>query len=195
MTLDDLLERAWSSELYTVAEDLGAVGVDYWMPLSFSAYPEESHLHQYYQTCRTLYCTSRSQAWWTTGDHGMPGVNTDDLIVESATAIPQLIFNTQFAQGADALRFTLSTFKHYHALLPEHVGFWLVGATQPTFVHNVRRLCGTRPLYYFSSKPLYLASKGQELLVSGKNQASRLPKHELVQRNYEAFASMIKGYG
>lgn len=194
MCLDDMLERAWNKEMYNDVEDLQRVGFDYWMPLSFSGYPNEAHMHKYYQTLRTLYVTERMKAWWTTGDHHLPGVETDDLILQAAASVPQLVFNAQFA-GGDSLKFHLLLVRHYHSIVPAHVPFWFIGASNATFVHNTRKQAGTRPLYFLSPKPLYLGSKGQEQLIDGSATKSAMPKLELVQQNYEQFSNMIRQYG
>lgn len=195
MCLDDLLERGWEKEMYADPQDIQRVGVDYWMPLSFSGYPKEAHMHQYYQTLRTLYVTEKMEAWWTTGDHNFPGINTDDLVQASAAKIPQMIFNMQFVNNDALLKYHLLFLKHYHKIIPAHVPFWLVGATTATFMHNVRLQCGTRDLYFLSAKPLYLASKGQQLALSGSSTKSKLPKWDLLQENYRIFAKTVKEYG
>ena len=165
------------------------------VPLSFSAYPEEANMHRYYQTLRTLFCTEKSQAWFTTGDHYLSNVRTDDLIQQSALAIPQLVFNMQFSMDGKWLKYHLRLLKHYHELLPANVSFWIVGASTPTFIHNARKVCGARPIYYVSAKPLYLAAKGQELTENGGSKKSTAAKHELLMDNFEQFASTVREYG
>lgn len=192
MTLDDLLQRAWDREAY--GDDCERVGIDYWMPLSFSAYPEEAHMHQYFQTLRTLYATEKGKAWFTTGDHCMPGLKTDDLILKCAEKIPQVVFNAQFVDD-DTLKFHLVLFRHYHQIMPKGVSFWFVGAASPTFFHNVRKMCGKRDLYFVSAKPFYLSTKGQELKLSGSSKPSSMPKYDLVQSNYQMFSQMVEQYG
>ena len=195
MSLDDLLERAWDKEMYADPTYIQSVGIDYWHPLSFSAYPANTHMHQYYQYLRTLYATEKSEAWFVSGDHYQLDMQFDDLFLQSVDAIPQVVINTQFISSDETLRWHLRLLRHYHKVAPARVSFWLVGAMNPTFMHNARAQCGTRAMYYFSSKPLYLASKGQELTLGGKSIASSLPKLELVQLNYEMFAKMVANYG
>ena len=184
-------------EMYADVEELRRVGLDYWMPVAFSGYQKEAHMHQYYQTLRTLYVTEKMRAWWTTGDHRFLGLRTDDLILECAQKIPQLVFNTQFigVNDDELLKYHLVLVRHYHSIMPSHVAFWFIGATSPTFTHNVRAVSGTRDLYFLSAKPLYLASKGQELQPTGKHKPSKLPKWDLLQENIKSFSSMIKNYG
>lgn len=194
MCLDDLLERIWNREFYADVERFQRVGLDAWMPLSFSAYPEEAHTHQYYQLLRTLYATEKGQAWFTTGDHFLAGVHVNDLILKCLESIPQMVFNTQFAEGA-RFKYHLVLFKKCHELAPAHVPFWFIGASTPEFMHNTRIVCGTRPLYYLSAKPLYLASKGQQLKVGGGSLKCDTPKWELLQENYRTFAQTVRSYG
>ena len=194
MCMDDLLERAWNAELYDPTA-LQTVGLDHWMPLSFSAYPEEAHMHQYYQTLRTLYCTDKSAAWFVTGDHFLTGLKTDDLILDAVKRIPQMVFNTQFVgKNLNNLKYSMRVLKHYHELVPSGVPFWLVGTVSPTFVTNARRHCGARTLYFLSPRPLYLAAKGRELLVDSRDAVSKLPKLELLHHNYGIFSQVVTEY-
>lgn len=195
MCLDDLLERAWEKEFYADPAEYRKVGIDYWMPLSFSGYPKEAHMQQYYQLLRTLYCTEKSKAWFATGDHNFPGIRTDDLVLDVVKHIPQMIFNMQFVVDDEMFKYHLRFIKHYHQLVPKDVAFWMVGSATPTFLHNVRMHCGKRDIYYLSAKPLYLASKGQGLNITGKNVGSDLPKWELLQANINAFTKTVKEYG
>lgn len=196
MCLDDLLERGWSKEFYADYEDYQRVGIDAWMPLSFSSYPEEANMHQYYQTLRTLYCTEASKAWWVTADHKLPLVQTDDLILEAVARIPQMVFNTQFVTDDRSFKYALRTIEHYHKLVDKNVSFWFVGASSPTFVHNVRKQSGLRDLYFMSAKPLYLASKGQALQLAGTSLPDKQSnKLDLSNENFKTFAKMVKSYG
>jgi len=88
----------------------------------------------------------------------------------------------------------LQTLKHYHEIAPPDVAFFLVGGSTPTFVHNVRRVCGDRELFFLSSKLFYLASKGTALLPSGNKVHSPLPKLELLQENYKTYQNMVNRY-
>jgi hypothetical protein len=194
MSKDDLLERAWTKEMYADVENLQRVGFDFWHPLSFSAYPNEARMHQYYQYLRTLYATEKSEAHFVSGDHYQVGLHLDDLYLESVKKVPQVVINTQFVVDDETWKWHLGLLKHYHEITPPNVAFWLVGATTPTFLHNARKYCGHRDLYFMSAKPLYLASKGQQLTLGGKSLKSTLPKLELVQENYRQFAQMVKQY-
>ena len=196
MCTDEALETAWIAEFYSDPASYQKAGIDYWMSLSFSAYPEEAHMHQLYQSYRTMFCTERSHAWFATGDHFLTGIHTDDLILEMVEKIPQMVFNTQFV-GSDLehLKFQLKILKHYHALVPARVPFWLIGTVTPTFVANVRRHCGARELYFVSSRALYLCAKGRALLPSGHDQASLLPKLELLHHNYSVFSKVVADHG
>jgi hypothetical protein len=194
MTLDDLLERAWEKELYADPFGFQKVGLDAWMPLSFSAYPNEAHMHQYYQLLRTLYATEQSHASFVTGDHFMPGLRTDDLVLAALEHIPQMVFNTQFAINDDLFKYHLRVLRHYHQLVPANVRFWVVGSASPTFIHNVRRFVGTRVVYYLSSKALYLASKGQAMTTTGAVKASQLGKLDLLYENQRSQAALIAAY-
>lgn len=194
MCLDDLLERAFTKELYTASQEYTRVGLDAWMPLSFSAYPEEAHMHQYYQTLRTLYCTEKSHAWFVTGDHKLPGLNTDDLILRAAKSIPQMVFNMQFVEDRWFV-YHMQVLKHYNALLPANVSFWIVGSSTPKFMANVRAQVGKRHVYYISAKPLYLAAKGKLLRADGGSDESELGKKQLLDLNFAQFAKTVKDYG
>ncbi len=194
MTMDDLLERAWKHELYAEPEAIEEVGVDYWMPVAFSAYPYEGNMHQYYQFLRTMLTTERSKSWFVSGDYFLRSVKIDDLVLQALEKIPQVVFNSQFLTTEHSLRWHLNVFRWYHKLAPKETSFWFVGATTPTALHNIRKVCGDRDLYFVSAKMLYLASKGQELLPNGKTQKSHLPKIDLVRRNQESFTDFVKSY-
>lgn len=194
MTQDDLLERGWQKEFYADPSEFQAVGLDAWMPLSFSAYPEEAHMHQYAQLLRTLYCTEKSAAWFVTGDHRLNGMRTDDLILEAVAKIPQMVFNMQFVDDK-WLIYHLRIMKHYHSLVKPDAPFWIIGASTPSFMASVRQVVGSRIVYYVSAKPLYLASKGQLLLSTGKTAKSALPKKQLLEDNFSQFSSIVTRYG
>ena len=195
MTLDNILEKGWTKEFYADPLAYRAVGVDYWMPLQFSAFPHEAKMHQYYQYLRTLYATEHSEAWFASGDHRCTGLNTDDLFLRSVKAIPQIMINTQMTTNQESWLGILRTLKTYHALAPANVAFFLVGAATPSFVHNCRKVCGDRDLYFFSSKVLYLATCGHALKPGGGVAPSSLSKLELFHINQNTFAQMVKNYG
>lgn len=193
MCLDDLLERAWKTEMYAEPEAYEKVGIDYWMPLAFSSYPEEANMHQYYQFLRTSHATEKSKAWWYSGDHYQITLQLDDLFKKGVEKIQQVMFNAQFISTEEAMRFNFRLFKRWHELAPPETAFWFVGASTPSFFHNVRKLCGTRDLYFVSPKMLYLASKGQEMTDTG-SKPSDLSKHDLLQVNYDKFSRMVAKY-
>lgn len=196
MCIDDLLEDGWRTEMYADPDLFGRHGIDMWMPLSFSSYPSEARMHQLYQFYRTLYATEKSHAWWTTGDHFMgSGLEIDDLYLECAAKIPQVVFNTQFISDEASMRHHLHLLRHAHAITPPHVSFWLVGSATPTFVHNVRAQTGSRDLYFLSPRPLMVTAKGQKLLASGKTAPDPADKLTLLSRNYETFARVVAEYG
>ena len=195
MTKDDVLERAWEQELYADPLEFSRVGFDYWMPLQFSAYPEEAKMHQYYQLLRTLRALEQSRAWFMTGDHHVEGFDVDDLVAEGCLHVPQITINTQFVTNDESLRWQLRMLRHWHATLPDRVAFFLVGQINPRFVTNVRAVCGARALYFISSKPFYLATKGQALRQSGKAQKSTLDKYDLFQHNLQQFAAIVDRHG
>lgn len=196
MTKDDLLESAWRCYFYADPAEYERVKIDYWMPLSFSSYPVEAHMHQIYQLYRTLYCTEQSRAWFTTGDHFQEGLRIDDLFIKCVTRIQNVVFNTQFVSD-ETYKFHLRLFQHAHEISPIHVPFWFVGRADPTFMHNVKKVCGrgSRVLFWVSSKPLYAASKGLRLDLKGKPKPSMLPKVDLVRENYAVFERMVNDYG
>ena len=194
MCLDDLLERAWKTEMYTEPEAFEKVGIDHWMPLAFSAYPEDANMHAYYQFLRTSMATEKSKSWWYSGDHYQIALQMDDLFKKGVEKIPQVMFNAQFLTTEAALRFNMRLFKHWHEIAPPETAFWFVGASTPSFFHNVRKLCGTRDLYFISPKMLYLASKGQAMTINGGSEPSDLSKHDLLQKNCNTFSRMVAKY-
>lgn len=208
ITLDDLLERAWSKEFYADPLAFSRVGLDAWMPLSFSSYLESSHMHQYYQALRTHRCIDESHAWFATGDHSFPGLNINDIVLDAVSKIPQLIITPHGSYNMEKSVYDqtltphpcgthLPAIKRLHALVPPHVAFWLVGpgAAEPSFMATVRRICGSRDLYWVSPKPFYLAAKGKALTAAGKVAASALPKLELVTYNNKMHDQLVRNYG
>lgn len=195
MTFDDKLEQAWEQDLHADPRHFADVGFDFWMPLSFSTFSGEANMHHWQQAIRTFRATEQSQAWWTTGDHDLPGVRTDDIVLASAKAVPQVVFNVQFAQAEDLdnLRVQLAGIRRYHKIMPAKTSFWVVGTAHPTFVANVRRQCGDRDVYFVSARPWFLASKSRRLTPAGKYQpALGREKRDLVRDNYAVFREIVR---
>lgn len=198
MDIDDLLEAAFKEEFYADPATYEKAGVSYWMPLAFSTYAGDAKMHRYYQFCRTMFCTDRSKPHFLPGYYLSPGMKTDDIITEALKSIPQVMFNAQFL-GSKKSDNTIQTFrliKRWHEFAPKHVAFWIVGASTPTFFHNVRRIVGDRDVYYVSAKAQYMTMWGQRMKEDG-NERDLLPdehpeKPTLVRENFKTFARLVK---
>lgn len=201
MVIDDHLERAWTECWYErQAEECERVGVKYWMPLAFSTYNKDARMHSYYQFCRTQICTEASRAHFFAGN--VPWMKLDDVILKGVEKIPQVMFNTQLLPSdVKDPRFVsfFARMKWWHELVPKKVSFWFVGSVTPTFVHNLRKMCGKRDLYFVSGKPLYLAIHGKRLKPSGSEEKLadevRADKLELIHDNYAVFERIVNSYG
>lgn len=200
MDIDDHLERAWSEGFYDRIAEYERVGVSYWMPLAFSTYTGDAKMHSYYQFCRTQFATERSKPHFYAGYYRPIGLRLDDLHMKALEKIPQVMFNAQFLGSAKSenVERTLRFIAGWHELAPKKTAFWIVGASTPTFIHNVRRLCGKRDIYYVSSKPLYMTMWGQKMRTDGNERDLTKEEHpekpELVHENYEMFKSIVNTY-
>ena len=199
MDIDDHLEKAWEEEFYDKPETYEKAGISYWMPLAFSAWGDtEARMHQYYQFCRTSVATERSKPHFYAAYYRGPGLRLDDLILEALKYIPQLMFNCQVLGRAssDNMKDALIDIRDWHRFAPPHVAFWFVGASTPTFFHNVRKIVGDRDCYYVSGKPLYMTLWGQRMKEDG-NERDLLPddhpeKPDLVRENWTMFSKLVK---
>lgn len=201
MDIDDHLESAWQEEFYNDPGSYERVGVSYWMPLAFSTYGDsDARMHRYYQFARTMLCTERSKPHFFPAYYRYPGLRLDDLILEGITKIPNLMFNAQFLGSAKSenVLITLKMIKRWHEFAPANCSFWIVGASTPSFFHNVRRIVGDRDVYYVSGKALYMTLWGQRMKPNG-NERDLLPddhpeKPTLVRDNYKMFKHLVKTY-
>jgi hypothetical protein len=194
-TLDDLLERAWEHESYGGPE-FTRVGIDAWMPLVMSTYKNDAHMHQLYQTYRSLYAAAKGQAWFVGGSSPFYGIKVDDLVHEATKFIPQMTFGTQFIVDDVMLKSLLRTVAHYHKLVDPRVAFWFLGANKPTLMHNIRQNIGDRDAYFLSPTLLQLANKGKRLTPEGKVVLDGVAaKYDLLQENYANYAALVKRYG
>lgn len=199
MDIDDHLENAWNEEFYTDPSLYERVGVSYWMPLGFTTTQDkDARMHRYYQFCRTMLATEKSKAHFFPAYYRYPGLRLDDLIMPAIEAIPNLMFNCQFLGSAtsDNLAITLRMIKSWHEFAPKRNAFWFVGASTPTFFHNVRKIIGDRDAYFVSGKPLYMTLWGQRMKKDG-NERDLLPddhpeKPDLVRDNYKMFKKLVK---
>jgi hypothetical protein len=199
MDIDSHLETAWEEGFYDRPELYEKVGVSYWMPLAFSTYGDrDARMHQYYQFCRTNIALSRSQAHFFPGYYQGAGLRLNDLILEALEYVPNVMFNAQFLGSAktSVVKQTIGAIRRWHKLAPEYVSFWIVGASTPTFFHNVRKYVGDRDVYWVSPKPLYMALWGQQMRVDGNERDlephERPEKSQLVYDNYEMFRTLVK---
>jgi hypothetical protein len=201
MVIDDHLERAWENTWYErQAEECTKVGFHAWMPLAFSAYAHEAKMHAYYQFLRTMRCTELSQAHFLAGYYATsPGFRLVDLVQRALEKIPQVMFNTQLmTNDVNVIKDQLVGFQQWHELAPAHTAFWFVGAVTPTWVHNLRKVCGSRDLYFVSGKPLYLAVHGKRMKPDGLEKKlldhERPDKLELIHDNYAVFEHLVNTY-
>lgn len=199
MDIDDHLEKAWEEEFYDRPEQYERVGISYWMPLAFSTYGDtDARMHQYYQFCRSSIALERSKAHFYPGYYHGAGLRLEDLILRALEKVPQVMFNAQFLgskKSGNAIG-TLKAIKRWHEFAPSHVSFWIVGASTPTFFHNVRKHCGERDVYYVSGKPLYMSLWGQRMKLDGNEQDLTADDHpekpDLVRDNYRMFKRLVK---
>lgn len=199
MDIDDHLESAWNEEFYTRTEEYEKVGISYWMPLAFTTSGDsDARMHQYYQFCRTMLSTERSKPHFFPAYYRGGGLRLEDLILPAMEKIPNVMFNCQFLGSAksDNTLVTLRSIKKWHEFAPKHSAFWIVGASTPTFFHNVRKIVGDRDVYYVSGKPLYMTLWGQRMKEDG-NERDLTPddhpdKPDLVRDNYKMFSTLVK---
>lgn len=200
MDIDDRLEAAFTEEFYTKPETYTAAGLTYWMPLAFSSYGGDAKMHRYYQFCRTMLATDQSKAHFLAGYYLQPGFKLDDLILEALGKIPQVMFNAQFlgSKNSENVMNTLKLIRRWHLLAPPNVAFWVVGASTPSFFHNVRKIVGDRDVYWLSGKPLYMTLWGQRMKPDGNERDLADDDHpekpDLVRDNYKMFAKLVKQY-
>lgn len=199
MDIDDRLESAWNEEFYTRPEEYERVGISYWMPLAFTTTQDkDARMHRYYQFCRTMLATEKSKPHFFPAYYRYPGLRLDDLIRPAIEKIPNLIFNCQFlgSKDSDNLLITLRMIKSWHEFAPKRCAFWFVGASTPTFFHNVRKIIGERDAYFLSGKPLYMTLWGQEMKPDGNErdleEDERVDKPRLVRRNFKMFKKLVK---
>lgn len=199
MDIDDHLEKAWLEGFYEKPETYQKVGISYWMPLAFSTYGDsDARMHQYYQFCRTQIAIERSKSHFFPGYYHGAGFRLEDLILKALEAMPQVMFNAQFlgSKNSGNTIATLKAISRWHRFTPANVAFWVVGASTPSFFHNVRKIVGERDVYYVSGKPLYMTLWGQRMKKDG-NERDLLPddhpeKPELVKSNYKMFRKLVK---
>jgi len=199
MDIDDHLESAWREEFYADPALYEKVGISYWMPLAFSTFNgTDARMHHYYQFCRTYYAMERSKAHFVPAYYRVPGIRLDDLIMRALEKVPQIMFNAQFlgSKTSDNLRVQLGHVRSWHQFAPANVAFWFVGASTPTFFHNVRKLIGERDAYFISGKPLYMSLWGQRMKKDG-NERDLTPddhpeKPQLVADNFKTFRKLVK---
>lgn len=195
MNRDDVLEQAYSAELYADPHEFTKVGFTWWMPIAFSAYRGDAHMQQVFNFYRTLQTLDRSHAWWFVGNYRRPGLHFDDLFDKVMEKIPQMVFNTQFLVNDDIIKKQLADVKWFHERYPANVSFWFVGAASPTIFASVRKLIGERQAYWVSGNPHHFATQGKEFVANGTGRKSRLVKHELVTKNLRSFEELADRYG
>jgi len=199
MDLDDHLESAWREEFYDKPELYEKVGISYWMPLAFSTFTTtDAKMHRYYQFCRTQVAIEQSKAHFIPAYYRVPGMRLDDLIMRGLEKVPNLFFNAQFlgSSKSDSTKYKLQHIKRWHDFAPKNVTFWILGASTPTFFHNVRKLVGDREVYWVSGKPLYMTLWGQRMKEDG-NERDLTPddhpeKPDLVRDNYSMFKTLVE---
>jgi hypothetical protein len=199
MDIDDHLESAWNEEFYSKPETYEKAGISYWMPLAFTTSGDkDARMHRYYQFCRTMLCTERSKPHFFPAYYRYPGLRLDDLIQEALQKIPNVIFNAQFLGSAksDNVKITLDMIRRWHEFTPASSTFWILGASTPTFFHNVRRIVGDRDVYWVSGKPLYMTLWGQRMKEDGNERDLTEDDHpekpQLVKDNYAMFKTLVE---
>jgi hypothetical protein len=195
MNRDDILEQAWNTEAYADPHHISQIGFTWWMPIGFSSYRYDAHMQQYFNFVRMAYTLEKSRGWFLFANYRRPGLHLEDLFDDIVAKIPQIVFNTQFLVNDDVIKLALVDVKWFHQRYPAHVAFWFVGAANPTFFHNVRKLVGERSLYWVSGNPHHFAAQGKEFAPNGTGRRSPLAKHELVTKNIAAFADLVARYG
>lgn len=201
MDIDSHLESAWNEEFYARTDEYEKVGISYWMPLAFTTTGDrDARMHQYYQFCRTMLATERSKAQFFPAYYRGAGLRLDDLLMKALEKIPNIIFNAQFLGSAKSenVKITLSAIMKWHKFAPPTSAFWIVGASTPTFFHNVRKLVGNRDVYWISGKPLYMTLWGQRMKEDGnERRLSETPdehpdKPQLIKDNYAMFKTLVE---
>lgn len=198
MDIDSHLEAAWDQEFYMNPEEYTKVGVSYWMPLAFSTYAGDAKMHRYYQFCRTMLCTDKSKAHFLPAYYRGPGMRLDDIMQRAVDAIPNIMFNQQFVGGnkTDSVKLQLKHIYEWHKFAPKTSTFWIVGASTPTYFHNVRKIVGDRDVYWISGKPLYMSLWGQRMKEDGNERDLEPDDHpekpQLVKDNYTMFKTLVE---
>lgn len=194
---DDVLEDCWETETFG-GEEFERVGVDYWMPLTFSTYLNDGHMNRYYQMLRTLTSMQRGRAHFVSlpSADPNPALVVEDLWLEAVEKIKQVIFSCQFLVNDDLLRKKLTDIARWHKKVPESVPFWFIGMATPKFCHNVKKLTGSRRRYFVSANAFRLAGHGKQLLDSGGALKSpSMTKEELMFGNQRTFKKIVEKWG
>jgi hypothetical protein len=196
MSIDDHLERGWEHEQYG-GEFYTNVGVDYWTPLAFSIWGGEAKMHMYYQFLRMLYSAEKGEGWFVISSVPKSRLKIDDLLARWVAACPQVMFNTQVANNDQDIQGYMADVKWWDTFAPKDVAFWCVGATSPTFMHNLRKMAPGREFYWISGKPIYNANSGKLLRKDGGEATAPkdMPKKELLYLNMQTFEEMVARYG
>lgn len=191
---DHRLELAWDKEMFGGPE-YKEVGIDYWAPLIFSTYKDNSHLQNYFQYLRTMYSIQRGKSHFTVLP-AIPGLDLKQYADSSSKVIRQAIFNAQFLSGNDTrMAYMISWVRKYDLVMPQDFPFWFVGTATPKFVHNVRKYAPNRELYFVSAAPFRLANHGKRLLEDGSIvKAPEMSKEEILFENQKTLVHTVERY-
>ena len=191
MTHDDVLERAWDEQLHE--EDWGAVGFDYWQPLTFSFYHTDAKMNMYWQWRRTLLATEASKAWFAPFTPWLMTRKADAVTRECVKSVPQVMFNAQFLSGDGSLESYLRMLVRQHNEIPKEASFWFVGVSTRKVVRMFKSFLRGRQAYFLSTTPWLSGHKGMEFVVTGQTKKSTLPKDQLVLTNQQSYMDMVAG--
>ncbi len=193
-THDDVLERAWNSEVHR--EDFASLGFDIWQSLTYSQYHEMSRFNNLWQGFRTLTAIEASGAHFSTLlPHGLR-LSGGEAVYAPWRAlgerVPQLMLNWQYTSLKEPEAFVamLGALKRQVSLVPTQA-LWFVGVCTPEAVFNIQKHFPGRPCYFLSVVPWILAHKGAMLNKVGKMRRSKLAKADLMHQNQHNFHELV----
>jgi len=196
-TLDDVLERAWASEVYNA--DFAALGFDYWHSLDFSEYDDMGRCHNLWTGYRTLYGIEKS------GSHfsfvppaacNRESVGPGSVWQKLVTRVPNIYVHLQWVRlsgknGNAVFKRALAPVVRWLRSSGVDATLWFVGVSSSNMAYNLKRLFFTYDCYFLSVNPWLAAHKGNLFSKEGKLLKSKLPKSELVLQNQRHYENLI----
>jgi hypothetical protein len=189
--LDMVLESLWEKEDYGTPDELKARGFDYWMPVVYSSYVEQSYMEQVFNALRSYRSLEECQA------HFVPynGNLRDTLMRQALLKSPNLIFNGQFfmrhsvADRDFFLRLVFTLGK----MLPTSTTFSFVGPGTPSAIMNLKKVAGSRKVYIFSSTPWLSGMRGNVMDLNGSRiKKAEMSKLECIKESQRVFIEMCE---